>query len=164
MRRPFQASRQHAQRGAVAVEAAIVFSFLVVFATVPSIFWAIFFYKYSAAQKAVHDAALYLSTAPKLEMVTTGPDGNPAALSLARRIIESEMAGMSVPEPGIVCNYRQASGALVPKPCTTTNNLANTQTLAQLSVSIDISYIDPITGSASGLWISPYALVPYMGN
>lgn len=164
MRKTIQAARLHSQRGAVAVEAAIVFSFLVLFATLPSIYWAFYFYRYSAAQKAVHDAAVYLSTAPKLEMTTVGADGSPAALTVARNIIADELAGMSPPDPGIVCNYKQTSGIVVPKPCTTTNNLASNQALVQLSVSIDMIYINPITGGASDLWISPYALVPYVGN
>jgi Flp pilus assembly protein TadG len=164
MRRTFQATRRHAQRGAVAVEAAAVFALLALFFTLPSIFWAFYFYHYSAAQKAVHDAALYLATAPRLEMAAAGSDGNPAAITLAKAIIAREMAGMSLPDPGIVCSYRQASGSVVPKPCTTVNNQAYNQTLVQLSVSLDISYIDPLTGGGSGLWISPYTVVSYIGN
>lgn len=164
MRRTLNAVRRHSQRGSVAVEAAIMFAVLVLFATFPSIFWAVYFYKYSAAQKAVHDAALYLSTAPRLEMAMAGPDGSPAALTVAKKIIEREMGGLSHPEPSIVCNYRLGSGTVVPKICSAANNQANNQTLAQLSVSIDMSYVDPFTGSDSGMWISPYAIMPYMGN
>jgi hypothetical protein len=164
MRPTLRAARRHFQRGSVAIEAAFVFIVLVLFATFPSIFWAFYFYKYSAAQKAVHDAVLYLSTAPRMEMVTVGPDGSPVALTLARKIIAKEMAGLSHPEPSIVCNYRLVSGTVVPKICNTTNNQATTQTLAQLSVSIDMNYIDPLTGTDSGLLISPYVIMPYLGN
>ncbi|MEW6020568.1 MAG: TadE family protein [Pseudomonadota bacterium] len=152
------------QRGSVAVETAIVFSFLVMFATAPSIYWAFYFYQYSAAQKAVHHAALYLATAPKVEMAVEGPDGEPLALAVARKIIATEMAGMGAPEPDFGCNYRQASGTAVPKTCNMTNALSTTQTLVQVNVAINMSYIDPLTGDDSGLWISPYALVPYIGN
>jgi Flp pilus assembly protein TadG len=164
MKQTLRAASRHYQRGSVAVEAAIVFTVLVLFATFPSIFWAFYFYKYSAAQKAVHDAALYLSTAPKLEMATAGPDGNPAALTLATKIIANELRGMGSPDPSIVCTYRQTSGSIVPKQCTLANNQAYNQTLLQLSVSINMSYVDPLTGSDSGLWISPYTIMPYMGN
>jgi len=164
MKQTLQTARRHYQRGSVAVEAAIVFTVLVLFAGFPSIFWAFYFYKYSAAQKAVHDAALYLSTAPRLEMATAGPDGSPVPLLLAKKIIASEIAGPSRPDPGIVCHYRLASGSVVAKPCTTTNNQASNQTLVQFTVSIDIGYINPLSGSESGLWISPYAVMPYLGN
>lgn len=164
MRQGSKAVRRRAQRGSVAVEAAIVFTVLVLFATFPSIFWAFYFYRYSAAQKAVHDAAVYLSTAPRLEMVMAGPDGSPAPLTVAKNIIARELAGLSPPEPSIVCNYRLASGSIVPKICTTTSNQATNQTLVQLSVSIDMSYADPMTGSDSGMWIAPFAIMPYLGN
>lgn len=164
MKLSFRIARRCAERGAIAVEAAIVFAFLAVFLTLPSVYWAFYFYQYSAAQKAVHDAALYLATAPRLEMAAVGPDGRPAALTLAKTIITRELAGLNPPEPGIVCNYQQASGAVVSKPCSTTNNQAYNQTLVQLTVSMDMSYIDPLTGGDSGLWISPYADVRYLGN
>jgi Flp pilus assembly protein TadG len=164
MRRTFQANRLHAQRGAIAVEAALVLPILVIILLFPSIFWALYFYKYSAAQKAVHDAALYLSTAPRLEMTAAGPDGSPVALTLAKKIILKELGGQLSQDPGIICTYQQVSGALVGKPCSTTNNQDYKQALVQLDVSIDVSYIDPLTGMDSGIRISPYADVPYLGN
>lgn len=164
MRHASQPARQRSQRGSVAIETAIVFTVLVLFATLPSIFYAFYFYRYSAAQKAVHDAALYLSTAPKLEMATAGPDGTPAALFLAKKIIASELAGLSYPDPSIVCNYRLTSGTVVPKICTAANNQAINQTLVQLSVSIDMTYVNPLTGTDSGLYIAPYAIMPYLGK
>lgn len=164
MRRTLEANRLHAQRGAIAVEAAIILPVLVLFLSFPSIFWALYFYKYSAAQKAVHDAALYLSTAPRLEMATAGPDGSPVALTLAKKVILKELGGQLSQDPGIICTYRQVSGALVGKPCSTTNNQDYKQALIQLDVSIDVSYVDPLTGMDSGMRISPYADVPYLGN
>lgn len=164
MKRKFQAIRRQSQRGVVAVETALVMPILVLFITFPTIFWAFYFFEYSSAQKAVHDASLYLSTAPKLEMAAVGPDGRPAALTLAGKIVAREMTGLNPPDLGIVCNYKQASSVVVSKPCSTTNNQSYTQTLVQLTVSLDMSYKDPLTGLDSGLWISPYADVRYMGN
>ncbi|HAV34950.1 MAG TPA: hypothetical protein DCX52_01100 [Massilia sp.] len=164
MRRTFHAARLRTQRGAVAVEAAIVFTVLVLFATLPSIYWAIYFYRYSAAQKGLHHAALYLSTAPKVEMEVEGPDGNPAALTLAQNILDSEMAGMRPPDIEVLCGYRQASGNVSWRFCTTTNNRLSSQALTRLSVAISMNYISPLTGGESDLWIAPTIEVPYVGN
>jgi hypothetical protein len=157
-------NRRYSQRGSIAVEAALTLPILVIFVLFPSLFWALYFYEYTAAQKAVHDAGLYLSTAPKLEMTTVGPDGNPAAVTIAKKIIAREMAAMNPPDPGIVCSYRQPSGYPVSKPCTTTNNQDYKQPLIGIYVSIDMNYIDPLTGNISDMKIFPYANVPYTGD
>lgn len=164
MKRSFQDCCRHRQRGSVAVETALVFTFLMLFATLPSIYWAIYFYQYSTAQKALHSAALYLATAPKLEMTTAGADGNPVALTVAKKIIASQMVGLNPSEPGIDCSYRQTSGQLVARPCSTTNNRDYKQTLVQITVSFNLSYINPLTGHESDLRISPYIPVLYTGN
>jgi Flp pilus assembly protein TadG len=164
MKHTLPAGRRRAQRGAIAIEAALVLPILVVFVLFPTLFWTYYFYQYSAAQKAVHDAGLYLSTAPKLEMTTAGADGGPAALTLARKIIATELAGMSAPDPGIVCSYRQQSGVPVLKPCTLGNNQDYKQPLVGFYVSIDMNYIDPLTGTTSDIRISPYANIPYTGD
>jgi Flp pilus assembly protein TadG len=82
------------ERGAIAVEAAIVLPILLLIIGLPSIPLAFYCRQYSAEQKAVHDAALYLSTAPRTEMITAGPDGNPAALTVAKTLMAKEMAGL----------------------------------------------------------------------
>jgi len=164
MKPSFRAVGRRFQRGSIAVEAAFSLLILVAFALFESLNWAVYFYQYAAAQKAVHDAGLYLMTAPRLELTTAGADGNPAALAIARKIIASEMAGISYPEPSIVCNYRQASGIPVPKQCTTAGNQDYKQPLIQISVAIDMIYINPLTGNITELRISPYAHVPYVGD
>ncbi|MCS0658332.1 TadE/TadG family type IV pilus assembly protein [Massilia terrae] len=164
MKRTLNRMKSRLQRGSVAVEAALVFSFLAAFFLMPSIFMSFYFFEYSTAQKAVHDAGLYLATAPKLEMTTVGPDGGPAALTLAKTIIAREMVGLSsggIPiDPSIVCAYQQTPTSVAWKQCTTTNN----QPLIQLAVSVDMNFVDPLTGSDSGWVISAYAPVRYVGN
>jgi Flp pilus assembly protein TadG len=151
------------QAGAVAVEAALVISFLLIFVSAPSIYFAFYFYQYSAAQKAAHDAALYLSTAPRAEMTTAGPSGGPAAMTLAQAIIIKELAGSTneaPPDPSIVCGYQQGPTSIGWKSCTTTNN----QPLVFVAVSIDMPFMDPLTGYDSGLMISAYNPMRYVGN
>jgi Flp pilus assembly protein TadG len=151
----------------VAIEMAIVLPLLVLFITFPSIALAFYYRQYSAAQKAVHDAALYLATAPRVEVITAGPDGNFAALTVARKIVEKEMAGLvpaTVPvDPAIFCIY-QVSGSQATKPCTITYTKDVNHTLFQFDVSIGFTYIDPLTGSDTGVLISPYAPTRYVGN
>jgi Flp pilus assembly protein TadG len=168
MRRTLNAAGQRYERGAIAVEAALVFPILLLFLGFPSLYLAFYYCQYSAAQKASHDAALYLSTAPRVEVTTSGPDGNIAALTLAKNIVEREMAGTIVPndvpvDPAIYCIY-QVGGSPMTKPCTATFTKDVNHTLFQFDVSINFTYIDPLTGSDTGVLISPYAPVRYVAN
>ena len=154
------------ERGSIAIEAAIVLPILLVFLTFTTLRLAFYCRQYSAAEKAVHDAALYLSTAPRIEMITAGPDGSPAALTVANTIAAREMAGL-VPSGtslnlGVGCLY-QVGPSQVIKPCTTANNQGPNNILIQLEVSIDVPYVDPLTRSAVGRTY-PFALVSYVGN
>lgn len=156
------------ERGAAAVETAFMLALLTTFLALASVTLAIYFYQYSAAQKAAHDAALYLSTAPRLEMMTAGPDGSPAALALARKIIVNEMTGR-IPygaslEPEFSCGYRQASGSISQRQCTMSNNQQTSQVLAQVYVAMDFPFVDPFTGRDLGWIIKTYVPVRYLGN
>lgn len=155
------------EHGAVAIEMAFVLPILTLFLTFPSIVLAFYCRQYSAAQKAVHDATLYLSTAPRVEVVTSGPDGNFAALTLARKIVEREMAGIvpagATVDPAIFCIY-QVGGSPMTKPCTITYTKDVNHTLYQFDVSLGFSYTNPLTGGDTGLLISPYAPARYVGN
>jgi hypothetical protein len=158
------ASAKNKERGGVAVEAALVLAFLTTFFGFPSVLFAFYFFEYSAAQKAAHDAALYLSTAPKLEMMTAGPDGAPASITMAKTIIAREMTGLSsagMPiDPSFVCGYQQTPTSVAWKQCTTNTS----QSLVQLAVSVDMNFVDPVTGDDTGWFISAYEPVRYVGN
>jgi Flp pilus assembly protein TadG len=167
MRRTRKATGRRYERGAIAVETAIVLPILLLIIGLPSIYLAFYYRQYSAAQKALHDAVLYLSTAPRIEMITAGPDGNPAALTLANTIMAKELAGI-VPsgtslDPNFICVY-QVGGNPAMKLCTVAHNQDPTHKLIQLGVSIQVTYIDPLTGSDTGISIAPYAPVAYVGN
>jgi Flp pilus assembly protein TadG len=166
MKRTHKRSGRRYERGSVAVEAAIVLPILLVFLGFLTVRAAFYFRQYSTAQKAVHDAALYLSTAPRIEMITAGPDGSPVALTVANTIAAREMAGI-IPSGtplnlGVGCMY-QIGPAQVIRPCTTSNNQSPNNILIQLEVSIDVPYIDPLTGSEVGRTY-PFALVSYVGS
>lgn len=167
MKRTLKAIGRRYERGAIAVEAAIVLPILLLIVVYPSVKLAFYCRQYSAEQKAVHDAALYLSTAPRSEMTTAGPDGAPAAMTVAKTIMAKEMAGL-VPSgtslnPDFICLYRVAASPVMGS-CTVVNNQDPTRTLIQLGVSMRVTYVDPLTGNDTGHSITPYAPVSYLGN
>ncbi|MFC5550778.1 TadE/TadG family type IV pilus assembly protein [Massilia aerilata] len=170
MKRTFKTSARQYERGAIAVEAAIVLPLLLLFLGLPSILYAFYFRQYMAVQKAAHDAAVYLSTAPRLEMTTAGPDGNFAAVTLAKKLIAKELAGI-VPEsvsvdPVISCMYLVGTGKTPQmNGCSPQVFKGANNTLFRMDVAVNVPYINPITGSeVEGMYMSPVAPVRYLGN
>jgi Flp pilus assembly protein TadG len=168
MRRTLKATGRQYERGSIAIEAAIVLPILLLFLGLPSVLYAFYFRQYTAVQKAAHDAAIYLSTAPRVETATAGPDGNFAALTLAKRIIAKELAGI-VPDgtsfdPFITCYYRVGT-ATKGNACTPTIAKLPTNTLFQFDVAVNVPFINPLTGSAvDSMYMSPVVTVRYLGN
>jgi Flp pilus assembly protein TadG len=168
MRPTHKATGRRYEHGAVAVEAAIVLPLLLLVLGFPSLLLAFYFRQYTAVQKAAHDAAIYLSTAPRLEMTTAGPDGTFAALTVARKIVARELAGI-VPgdgsaSPYFTCYYLQAGN---PKgnACTPQIFKLDNNTLFQFDVAINVPFVDPLTGSeVDSLYMSTIPTVRYLGN
>jgi len=156
------------QTGSVAIEAAFVLPVLLLFLAFPSILFAFYYRQYSAAYKAAHDAAIYLSTAPRVEFTTAGPDGNFAAVSVAKKVIERELAGVLpasvVVDPFISCIYRQAGNPKV-NACTPQVFKNDAIPMFQFDVAINLPFIDPMTGTEIGsMYISTIPSVRYLGN
>jgi len=167
MRRARNLIRRQYEVGAIAVETAIVLPILLLFLALPSIVLAFYYRQYTAAQKAVHDAAIYLSTAPRLDFATLGPDTYSAAITVANKIVKNELAGI-VPagtdtELTITCYYlvsgkQKANGC---KPAVF--NLDNP--LVGFDVAINLPFINPLTGTEiPSAYMSVIPSVPYMGN
>lgn len=168
MKRTLKVTGRLYERGSIAVEAAIVLPILLLFFSLPSILYAFYIRQYTAVQKAAHDAAIYLSTAPRPETATAGPDGNFAALTLARTIIAKELAGI-VPDgtsvdPFFTCYYRVGS-ATKGNACTPMIANLPTNTLFQFDVAVNVPFINPLTGNAvDSMYMSPVVSVRYVGN
>lgn len=168
MKRRERAAARRYGRGSIAVETAILLPFLVLFLAFPSIMLAFYFRQYSAVQKAAHDAALYLSMAPRAEMNTAGPDGNFAALTVAQKIVEKELSGI-VPSgtsvaPSVFCTYRVAAATQV-KPCTPQVFKVDSNALYRFDVGMNLPYINPMTGNeVDNFYISIAVSTRYLGN
>jgi len=168
MRKALKAIRRQYEDGSIAVETALVLPILVLFLGLPSIVLAFYFRQYSAAQKAAHDAALYLSTAPIVEFTTPGSDGQFAALTVAKRIIAQEMAGVVPDEvsvdPYITCQYRIGT-TLKGNACTPQLFKNDASPLARFDVAINLPFINPLTGQPiASMSINPIPSMPYVGN
>jgi Flp pilus assembly protein TadG len=168
MRRTLKATGRRHESGSIAVETAIVLPILILFLGLPSVLYAFYFRQYTAAQKATHDAAVYLSTAPRVEFTTAGPDGNFAALTVAKRIVEKELAdivpaGTSV-DPYITCTYLQGGNPKV-NACTPQIFKNDNTPLTQFDVAINLPYINPLTGNeVESFYMSIIPVVRYLGN
>lgn len=168
MRRTFKAGGRQYERGAIAIEAAFVLPILLLFIGLPSILLAFYFRQYTAVQKAARDAAIYLSTAPRSEMTTAGPDGNFAAVTLAKRIIAKELAGIApdgvATDPLISCVYQVGKTTKV-NNCTPQIFKLDTSALHRFDVAVNLPFINPITGSeVDSMYMSTVATVRYVGN
>lgn len=170
MRRILNTTGQRHERGSIAVEAALMLPILLLFFGLPSVLYAFYFRQYTAVQKAAHDAATYISTAPRLEMTTAGPDSNFAALTIAKRIIAKELAGIVPDEvainPVISCMYLVGTGSTPQlNGCTPQIFKNSNNVLFRIDVAVNVPYIDPMTGSeVASLYMSPIAPVRYLGN
>lgn len=122
------------------------------------------FWHYTVAQKAAHDAALFLATASPIEMraVPVGGNTETPVAAIARKIATDEIAELS---PGgryqpivmVLCDGLFAcSGQSLPGKITVS---------IQMSVTDD--FFPDITSafvSNEGILLQPYATVNYVGN
>lgn len=163
----FRPPRCRGERGAVAVEAAIVLPVLVLVVTAPTIALAHFCLQWDATYKAVQDAALAVATAPRIELTTAAPDGSFAAISIAKAIMTKELAATApalVPQAvGFVCEF-QVRASLQMKSCRADYVRLYNHRLVRVHVSISIPYINPITGSDTYYSLQPYAAASYVGS
>jgi Flp pilus assembly protein TadG len=168
MSRTLKPTGRRYERGVIAIEAAMVLPILLLFLGLPSILFAFYFRQYTAVQKAAHDAAIYLSTAPRLEMTTAGPDGKFASLTLAKTIITKEVAGI-VPDETLVdltisCTYRVAATTKV-NSCTPPVFKLDTNTLLRVDVAVNVPFVNPVTGRAvDSMYMQTIVTVRYLGN
>lgn len=145
------------QRGVAAVEFAIILPLLVALLTFP-IFFARVFMHYSVAQKAAHDAALYLSNIPLAEMsnYTRSLD----AVAVANAIVTEELAELRPGEGNPAVVQVQCDGG----PC-------GTYTPNDITVHVRMRMFDELFNDftwesvgGDGIQLSAQATAKYVGN
>lgn len=165
--RPFsrRLGRQR-QDGSVAVEAAVSIALVLVPLLAFMLFFGRFFWYYSIAQKAAHDAALYVSSAALADIRSTD------AADLAQEMMtdgldDIDMNTLSMTESETYCLYRTAANpdVLTPRPCNSTVPPAAVKTA--IGMTVTDPFLSPFTESIlgyEGLFITAEATVPYVGH
>ncbi|OON60726.1 hypothetical protein B0920_17345 [Massilia sp. KIM] len=147
------------QEGAVAVEAAVCITFVLLPLFVLVFVFGNFFWYYTAVQKSVHDAALYMSAAPLAEIK------NKAAEELARDIQFHETADFRLGatlESSIECGYPIGNSSFVLYArCNTTNTPVAVQ--AMTSMTVPQPFFFDFMGNES-INIIVFSQMPYVGR
>ncbi len=148
---------QPRQRGVAAVEFAIILPLIVALITFP-IFFARVFMHYSVAQKAAHDAAIYLSNIPLAEM--SDYDRSLDAADVAAAIATEELAELRPGKGKKAVIQVQCDGG----PC-------GTFTPAEITVHVRMRMYDDFfnywTGNVvgtGGIQLNAQATARYVGN
>lgn len=146
------------QRGVAAVELAIILPILVALLAVPFYFGRVCMH-YEVAEKAAHDAALYLSSVPVTEMKSQARIG--AVLGVAQQIYDLETAelnpGPYPATPGFSCNAIPCAGLSIPDT---------------VSVSVQMRVVDILfplfttnyTDEEGGIVLLAQVTLPYVGK
>lgn len=154
------------QTGSVSIEAAFVITFILIPLLAFVLFFGRYFWYYSLAQKAVHDATLYLASAPLADLRSNG------ATTLAEGIIGRGLADMddnTLSTKGVIaaCFYRIPANSpfLTLFPCST--NAVPVEVRASISMTVSDPFLAPITGPVigyEGLSILAGATMRYVGR
>jgi hypothetical protein len=144
--------------GAAAVELAILLPILFVFLTIP-LFFGRYFWHYSVANKAAHDAARYLSTISVREMrsATLSAAAGQVALDIASEEIADLHPGSGAPTIQVYCGpSKQCIG------------VGSSSIPLTVIVKIDLDMVDDIFGAVNtgfyGWRITAQAELPYVGR
>lgn len=161
--RPFSLQRQ---RGAVAIEAALVTTFILLPVLAFTLFFGRYFWYYTVAQKAVHDATLYLASAP-LSDLRSNNAGTLTEEIIATELSDIDVATLSTKGVSIGCFYRIPANAqfLSLFPCNT--NATPAVVRASLTVTVRDPFLAPLarlTLGADGASILAGATMRYVGR
>jgi hypothetical protein len=119
MNRPSRPFWPRSERGIAAVEFAVLLPVMLAFFAF-SLFFGRVFWHYTAAQKAAHDAARYLSSVPTMQINTPGRTTN--VVQVAQAIAQAETEGLNPgpypPVISVLCDGLICDGFSVPTTIT----------------------------------------------
>lgn len=143
------------QRGAAAVEFAIITPFLIL-ALAPFILHARYMWHYTIAHKAAQDAARYMSTVSVSEMQSRSlaTSAREVAVEIARRELLELVPGEDYPDAEVLCD-------------TATCGLRSGAVPSTIRVFITFNMHDPIFNTYLGPWGKRFEItveVPYVGR
>ena len=126
--------RPASESGSVSVEAAIVIALILLPLLAATLFLGRYFWYYKVAQKAAHDAALYMASAPLSEVKGTG------AIGLATYIMDRELSDVdptTTAQSSVVCGYRVPANSsnILWIGCTSTSTPARVQGVSRSEIS-----------------------------
>lgn len=153
----FQFKATSRQRGIAALEFAIILPFIMILLAFPLLFGRAF-YCYAVAREAARDAAVYLSTVPKLSLSNSARTSSEVAV--ANSIVAMELAGLnpgpSAPSVTILCDGLSCDGFSIPSTIRVAIRINLIDEIFQ-------SFTSSITGD-NGLLLTADITMRYVGN
>ncbi len=149
MNRPIRSPARCRQRGIAAIELAVILPVMLAFLAF-SVFYGRVFWHYTAAHKAAHDAARYLSSVPLTELRT--PTRTGFAVAVAQAIALQETADLNPgpypPNISVMCDGMACAGFAAPTTITVAVQLAMFDNIFYL-VTSDVIGDNPLAVTAA---------------
>lgn len=149
MNRPVRSPALHRHKGIAAIELAIILPVMLTILAF-SVFYGRIFWHYTAAHKAAHDAARYITTVPATEF--RSPTRMGFAVAVAQSIALQETADLNPgpypPNIGVICDGLPCAGFGVPTTITVGVQLDMFDTIFGLFTG-DVIGTDPIPVTAA---------------
>lgn len=145
------------QQGTVAVEAAVCIAFILVPMIAFLFAFGRFFWCYTAIQKSMHDAAIYMANAPSFEVKSS------ASLNLAKDIFIKEISDIA-PDvtiyPALNCGYKLSPNFpdLVFRDCIESTLPDAVQASAIITVPLQFGFYE------TSIETRPIVVMPYVGK
>lgn len=156
----FSAHRK--QYGSAAVELALCMTLILV----PLLFWIMllgkFFWYYTATQKAVHNAALYMASAPIVE-IRSGGAGTLALNIIAKETSDFDSTTTIV--PSVLCAYKFGNtNIIVWTPCSGTTTPIAVQAAIELTIESPFFHLKSTTPVAdNSVGLLAFSQIAYVG-